>query len=264
MIGALILNGPSTQCDINTGSSSIDSLHLSDADTVNVSAGRLGTIWAADWAGGKLVADTIASLSVARTLNIDLTVTNVSQSSAAVGNIKVAGAIGGGHWNVQGLVKSVAAGSISGLNATAMQVGSIAARLDVRQTELTLLEPAGAAQAVGRLTVGGELAGCTIRTSGSIGSVTVGAMRDSNLLAGVALSYNRDANGDGVFDLPAAADFIDAATPAEISSFTITGGRALAGALFANSTDRGGSAWERLSSPGAVGQFRPIFRAGGQ
>jgi len=103
----------------------------------------------------------------------------------------------------------------------------------------TLTQDAGAGLwALNRLDVGGKVRGSSIRAAGHIKSVTVGAMEDTILFAGVKPAYNVDLDADGVVDLPLAADcFPENAVDAlaMIGSVTIRGGDGLAGNLFVNS-----------------------------
>ncbi|NQU76715.1 MAG: hypothetical protein HQ546_10425, partial [Planctomycetes bacterium] len=103
--------------------------------------------------------------------------------------------------------------------------------------------------ALGKMKVAGKIVNTSIRTAGSIGAISAGAMENSVLFAGVKADYDvdvygGDGNGDGVLDLPTATgQFAEAVDDvfASIKSLTIRGSKALTGDLFINSNVAAGA-----------------------
>ena len=115
--------------------------------------------------------------------------------------------------------------------------------------------PAGKLLALGKIKVAGCMEGSSILTRGSIGSVTVGAVEDSAVQAGVSTAGCVDANSDGVLDLAAPAT-IDAA--ARIGSVKVIG---LAGRQFAmvNSNFSAGAFGSVLARDAQTADGQPLF-----
>ncbi|NLF29886.1 MAG: tandem-95 repeat protein [Planctomycetes bacterium] len=206
-------------------------------------AGGAGTLAASQWNGGSLTAETVASLAVQGRWNSDtlrgdfsgtLTLTGshpktglslsrflatgtVTNPVAGVGggedepSISLAGGAGAvfaGQWNVGRMTASTIASFTvqptmwSGAGVT----GGFSGVLDLDGRT-------GAGLSLGALSVAGAMQDATVRTSGSIGTLTTGALLHSDVLAGCDDAVQRHA--------AAAEDFVDG--DAQIRSVLIRG-----------------------------------------
>jgi len=189
----------------------------------------------------------------------DLTLTGMDAKGCSLGQMAAAGWIGGGQWSAAGDVGKIkAAGTDDAWTLTAL--GAIG-RVDAAETlggtlrsmtawvgrvasrgDLTASIAAGGQDGkglgIGRVDARGWFDSARLDAAGSIGSVTAAGMTGSSVFAGVSQAAHVDADGDGVWDLPAEADMpgcFDGA--AVLGKLRVTGkARDGSGCSFINST----------------------------
>lgn len=193
--------GPGSAITLGAG---VGTLSLLDAST--------GTI-AAPWIT-KLSTKADTKRAVTGGFAADITLSGVgAPKGITLGAATIAGAISAGTWSVTGGVTSIAAAStatgwtaifstanlkslsttkgiLSG-NITAGSIASVTAKTDFTNANLRLLrpvDPAGKLLALGKLTVSGWMDSTVVRSDGHIGAVSVGAMNNSGIYAGVRLT----------------------------------------------------------------------------
>ncbi len=262
-MGSLSVAGSINNWDLDLGDAALKRLSMGDVTNTNVTAGVIGTIKAASWLGGLITADKVGAATIkgdfsagfeldgdAATLLGSLKVHGdltggVWDVDGVVGTISVVGEMAGGTLDVLGAIKSLTAGSIGATSITAGAVNRLTSKADMIGAAVTLTHPLHPrAKALGTLKVVGTLDSSVIRSVGSVGTATLGAMVDSVLFAGVRSDY-ADTGDDGVLDLPIAIDnYIDpeADVLAKIQKLTIVGGKSYGGAdLFINSNVAAGT-----------------------
>jgi len=215
--------------------------------SVDVPGGILG-IRVAEWQAGSIDADwvrllqTKGSRSVAGDFAADLTLTGqtLDDGQPTLRYAKIAGQAAGGTWTIAGDARTVklrsaaagwtfdCSGHVRTLYAKAILSGtwtsasirSLTVKGSIIGAEITLTQaPDADTLALGKAKVKYWMDGSLIAVAGDVGSVVVGGLRDSALLAGVAAPA--DANGDGVADLPDPATGF--AAPASLRSLKVKG-----------------------------------------
>lgn len=152
-----------------------------------------------------IAAPQIMSVTCRGNFGPDLTVTGVPGAATTFGTFN-AGAIVGGNWNIAGNAQTVRAGSIApgwaanvgggitGLNVahdatidlTALTAGNILVRGTLSDSTITLNQPlAPVGFDLNGLTVGGGIVSSTVRSIGSINTISARFMQDSQVYAGV-------------------------------------------------------------------------------
>lgn len=213
------------------------------------SASPLTTLQASTWLAGNISAPSIASLKVvgvAATLVPGDIGANVTVGGSLIiqplPSVAISGSIVSGTWTVTGDVGTITAANtaaawtatVSGtvqklavtrdasLHVSATSIGTLSIGGNLTQSAITLSQApvvsTPALKALGSFTVGGTVHATVLKSAGHLGLVTVGAIRNSSILAGIT---------PGSTGLPDAAN--DFAMSATIDGFTVKG---IAGAPF--------------------------------
>jgi len=215
----------------------------------------------APWVGGINIKGRKAQVNVAQLpgdCGASLNLTGTDAKGLSLSKFAATGAVTGGHWTLAGPagalsmastahawtaafgslsggwmdVKSIAAtgGDLSG-SVTANSVGTVSAKGSISSLVLDLKRgPDARLQALGKLSAGNWIDACRVLSTGTIGSITAGGLRNSTIFAGVATIRDLQGSGDapdGVLDLPEVTD-LAAALPATnllagIRSLTLKG-----------------------------------------
>lgn len=216
------------------------------------STGPLASLQAVRWTDGAITAPSLAKLTItgakkpaiiAGDFGADLKLAD-GTPKLTLGGATISGAILGGTWDITGNAGAISAlsisanwaadftGDISQIKTTASASGHITVQsiktftvgANLTGAAITLTQavvPSNAKlEALHLLKITGLLDASTINSSGHLGSVTAGALRDSNILAGVKA---------GTVGLPDALADFDAA--AKIASVTVKGIKDLANAV---------------------------------
>ena len=209
------------------GTGTAGSLRLGDVsaltvDTAEPLATLSATAWADPSAAAVITAPLIRSLVVPGAFAPDVAVGTGGVAAARVGAASGVWTVGGpvgtltaastaAGWSatVAGAIRSLAVNGTAAGSLTAASVRSLRVRSDLSAT-VTLT--AADTTDLSTLTVGGTIAGSTVRAAGSVGSVRAAAVTGSTVFAGVS---------PAVTALPTAAS--DFAASAGIVSFTVTG-----------------------------------------
>ena len=247
--------GQVADCSIDTHGLAIGSLAATrwlntDGADDTVSASGLGTL---------LVAGRRASLghpAIAGDFEGSLRLTGFGASPRpTLFWARIAGTLADATWNVTGNVGFLGAGAaaddftavitgrIGVMNVpgnlsgtwTARSAGSLYVGGSLTGAVLTLTQeasPTSSAQTLGSLTVRKWIDGASVATAGHIGTLRAGAIRDSNVFAGV--TQTRDLDSDGRADLPDPETDFDVLALAAIRTVVISGIRGEA-AAFASS-----------------------------
>jgi len=200
-------------------------------------AGRVGRVTVGSWESGEISTRSISRLTVKGALGANLTILNGRATEMNLPRV-TAGSIVGGIWQVVGGTGTVSTGSVSdwvgtfngigtlsvrkgdmvGATLTVLpdySVGTISVRGNLVDSAITVLNPPSGANAkvltLGKLTVGGAMENSSLVSAGHIGSVTLGAMLDSRVTAGLKPET----------DFAVTLD--DFATGARIDVFTVKG-----------------------------------------
>ena len=172
--------------------------------------GDIGRISVASWESGELTARSVGNLRVTGDIGINLAI-NGPANSVNLSNVRV-GNIVGGVWYVAGGTGTVRAGGISGewvatfddvrtltvakgdmvgATITADSIGTMNVTGDLRDSSVQAMNtPSGAnakVKTVGKFTVGGVMENSSLVSLGHIGSVTLGALLQGRVTAGVIL-----------------------------------------------------------------------------
>ncbi|MCL2649074.1 MAG: fibronectin type III domain-containing protein [Phycisphaerales bacterium] len=147
---------------------------------------------------------TLGNVKIAGTLGgtweIDGTVSSIRAKSAATFALTVNDAGGTVLGNVKSLMLSDATATSENLAIHANAIASVNVLGNLSGADIHLRQGVGRTQALGRLTIRGQLIGSEIWSQGNIGSVRIGVMDHSRILAGVM---------DGVVGLPTStSDFV--------------------------------------------------------
>ena len=160
----------------------------------------LASLKAGQWDSGWLIAPsagTIAisgdrKLSLPGDLGADITLTMANAKGAAVGKLTVVGTLEGAIEADAGTVASITAGAWANGALTAESVGKAIIKGSLIDVSLTLTQPPSTTKhtfyALGRLAVTGRMVGSAVNSAGSIGTVSVGTMENSQVCAGLAAS----------------------------------------------------------------------------
>jgi len=199
--------------------------------------GRAGRVTVGSWEIGDITARSIAQLTVKGALGANLSIDGGSDSAVNLPRVTV-GSVTGGLWHVTGGIGTmtvstgvsdwvaivdgirtltVRKGDMADVQLTVTRtVGTISVKGSLRDSEITLMEPASLASpkflTLGKFTVGGAMENTTLVSAGHIGSVTLGAMLGGNIAAGLK---------PGTYVAVTIDDFTD--TGARIDNFTIKG-----------------------------------------
>ena len=178
--------------------------------------GQLNAPWAGSiWATG----DKASGLS--GDFGADVTLNSATSDNISLGKANVSGDLIGGVWSVQGDIKklSLKGSATADLTANCIHGASVDGNaFNLHMTLTQTVDPADAKMlALGKLNVKGWFDNSEIHASGHIGTISVGASRDSMIHAGVA---------SGLIGSPASANDFDAL--ARIKTFKVKG---VAGAL---------------------------------
>ncbi len=235
-IGSLLLAGASGSHTLSIAGGNADGvLQLGNVSDLSImTAEPLKSVVATAWTN--LSNTDVISAPLIQTLNIhgDFgAALVVGTGGVALNSVHVGGAITGAHWAINGSTGSIVAGStgvawnadfagtvqsvqING-NAsgiiTADSIRKFRVAKDLSAAGITLTG-AGTVKSpdVSSFSVGGTFSSSSLRSAGDIGTIAVGAIDSSSILAGVSDSITGLAT--------AAAEFV---TPAEIVSFAVTG-----------------------------------------
>ena len=155
------------------------------------------SLQATEWLGGSVIAPSLGSITTKgsrkRAIAGDLDV-NVTLLNGSINHVKSAGTLSG-DWTCNS-VKSISAA-------------------DAFETNLTLnQQPDAKISALGKLTVKGWIDSSQILSTGNIGTVTAGAMTNSNCFAGVS---------EGISGFPDPSVDINYTDPATIKKITVKG-----------------------------------------
>ena len=193
--------GPGSSLSLAAG---VSALSLLDASTGSI---------AAPWIG-KLTTKADKKRVVTGAFAADLALSGIgAPKGVSLGSATIASDITAGTWTVTGGVTSITAGAtaagwtaiLSNANLTkltttkgilagsitANSIASLTTKTDLSNASLRLLrpvDPAGKLLALGKLTVAGWMTNSTVRSDGNIGTVSVGAMNNAILFAGVRLT----------------------------------------------------------------------------
>jgi len=234
-LNGLTLNGVGFAADLDGDGDTHDLAGLSVA-------GLVSKLTFAQWQAGGIAAGGLGSLTATGDFGADLTLTGAGlpAGKGPLPKAAIAGRVTGGAWRVAGDAGKLAIGSaaaawsaqftgnLAALASAGTLSGTLAARSvrklsaggNIEDFALTLTQPPDPKlPALGSLAAA-WLDGSRILATGGIGKVALLGMRDSSVFAGVAAT--RDANGDGVLDLPAAAADL-AAAGASIASLRLRG-----------------------------------------
>ncbi|MBI1374773.1 MAG: hypothetical protein GC159_18795 [Phycisphaera sp.] len=255
-VGA-ILGGDVSDASIMIGGGSLRSAVFGRVTDLALDvAGDAGSIVVTDWLGGALTADTLRQWltrgdrrsGVAGDAELDITLDNIDGAPAAFVNLRVAGAVLGGVWDITGGGSAVLAGSIDaawtllvsgdlrvlsvlgdmGGSIKANSIVVLSARGDMVDATVALMQGVDESNprvvSLGRFGVFGAMVGSEVKTAGSIGGAVIGRMVDSRLAAGVM---------DGVEGLPEDGGDYDAL--ASIGSVVVRGVRGGADPAFVGS-----------------------------
>ncbi|MBI1373284.1 MAG: LEPR-XLL domain-containing protein [Phycisphaera sp.] len=208
-------------------------LQLGSVTDLDVTVGGdAGSIIVTEWSGGSITADTLRQWltrgdrrsDIAGDADLDITLNNTGAATLAVINLRVAGEILGGVWDITGGASALLATSIAnaweliatgdlrvvdvrgdfGGSATANSIAVLNIRGDMIDADVTLtqdVDPLNARiTALGRFGVAGEMNNSSVRAAGHIGGAVIGRMIDSQLFAGVNDSVMGLPEDSGDFD----------------------------------------------------------------
>ena len=243
-LGQLTLGNVTGPSDINlTGTAGRTSLSFGAVSNLSItSAVPLGTVSAASWSAseyGTITAPALANLRVGGAFapGVSLTGTGSDLGSATLGNVT------GGAWTVAGATGTVSAkstatawsGTFAGAVGSVVTAGNLAGSLtaasigtlrvggNLEGATVALTAAAGKGYDLSVLRVGGTVSDSSVRSTGSVNAVTVGAMSGSTIFAGV---------GPAVTALPTATT--DFAAAARLNTLTVTGVRKVAAGVTAS------------------------------
>jgi len=231
----------------------IKSVKLGALDTTTFTAvhAAINSFGLSSWDGGVLEADSVKSLKAGGNkktgdpgdwgADVSLLGANIPVGKPTLGSATAAGLIDG-TWNITGGAGSVKAGDFSGswsgtftggvkslassddLTGTfsALWVGSISAKDDAHDFQMTLSQTVDDKQlALGKMTVAGWMNRVCLISQGNLGTITTGVMCDSTVMA--CCSAMSDDNGDGIWDLLDPAEGEGFSADAKLKSLTIKG-----------------------------------------
>lgn len=183
---------------------SVKSVKVGVADGSSILAtGPVGSLTAQQWTSGAIEASSVGSIK-----------TSGNKTTALAGDLDTILDVTGDTGKVT--VAGSASGSWQGNSVKSMAVNGNVTGLDMR----LLAAPDPKAMALGKMTVKGKLESSSITSTGSVGTVAVGTMANSSVVAGTDHAALGDADGNGVLDMPTVSALDSAAV---IKSFTITG-----------------------------------------
>lgn len=160
---------------------------------------------------------TVVATTGSFTPNLTLSGANLKAGTPTLGSVNAAGALSGA-WNIVGPGGNIVAGSISygwsltsnssiGIITTGNFAGSLTALTAVSANingnfsgSILLTTTSNNINAIGRITVLGTIDGGSIRTSGNLGSISAGAIRNSSIFAGVKSSFTTTPSSSGLPD----------------------------------------------------------------
>jgi hypothetical protein len=184
--------------------------------TRGTASGHGGNVSGAFILGGGLSSLTLTGGNLGGALNVGGTLGTLSLNKSGVngGNVLAGASVSAGAITTLRVGGAFQGVSGNGIAINAGQITSLSVTGAMDYTALTLANPARKATvpALGTMSVGGDVANSQLTSDGSITSVTVGGMENSEAFAGVS---------SGVTGLPSAlADF----SPQDsIGSFTVSG-----------------------------------------
>ena len=194
-------------------SGSLGSLTAGDVANAQLTVrGAAGTIMAQRWTSGSINAVSLAALKitgakgVAGDFGANLMVNGTAARS--LGNIAIAGAVGGGQWNILGdlpqlkaqsiasgwnatvggcigLLNLTSAAGTSGLNVNAENIKKLTIAGNLADSTIRLSQGVSKTAALSAMTVKGAMIRSTVYSSGNIGTIKVGVLDASRILAGV-------------------------------------------------------------------------------
>ncbi len=212
----------------------IASLTMGNVTSADVtSAGAIGAMVAKSWIDGTISATSVASLSSTGNFGATLAVTPVLPTSSALGSAKVTGSLNG-TWTLGGTAGNLTLGPVGTWAITAQSIGAVTAGAVTNATvysygkigavtaaswadgSITAKQMATITTTVGNfaadvtvknttlpavalitgINIKGTLSSAVIRTSGSIGNVSAGAMSHSRIYAGVKDTVIDNADAD--------------------------------------------------------------------
>ncbi len=237
-ISTLILAGASGSHTLSIdGAGTRGTLELGNVSDLSVMTSEpLNAITATAWTNlsntDVITAPSISTLKVNGDFAAGLT---VGTGAVALETVRIGGAITNGSWAINGSTGSIVAGStavawnanfsggvkslqvrgIASGTLTADSIRTLSVGKDLASANITLTD-AGTLKSpdLSSLSVGGTFSDSTLRSTGDINAIHVGAISGSTIFAGVA---------SGVTGL--VADATDFTTEAEIASFAVTGVR---------------------------------------
>ena len=191
--------------------------------SILASACPIASLKVAEWQSGAISAPWLGRLAVSGDFGADLVLTGqgVPARRATLGDVKIAGQVTAGTWDIAGsggtlkinsaaegwqalftggLKHVTVAGNLSG-QLTARSVDRVRVGGDMLNAGIALtLGPDAGGLALGRLDVKGRVDTSRLLAAGSMGRLVVGGLRNASIFAGVAVLL--DENGDGFLDLP--------------------------------------------------------------